>query len=164
MLLDEDYTARLTDFGFASLAGNISEALIYLQRSTATPGALRWRAPEQVDPEETFSRTTKTDIYSFGCVALQESPIGHESGVCSYDFAGVVRKRTMVGNTGRCSSPLTLGEGPQTRPARVSNHGRLALEFNSKLLVTSGGAQFCRGDNTHHSTVLELLPAVPSPL
>ncbi|KAF8549953.1 kinase-like protein, partial [Imleria badia] len=71
VLLDVNYTARLADFGYASLVGNIPEALTYLQRSTARPGALRWIAPEQVDPEETFIRTTKSDIYSFGCVALQ---------------------------------------------------------------------------------------------
>jgi serine/threonine protein kinase len=71
VLLDADYTARLADFGYASLVGNIPEALAYLQRSTARPGALRWIAPEQVDLEKTFNRTTNTDIYSFGCVALQ---------------------------------------------------------------------------------------------
>jgi serine/threonine protein kinase len=73
VLLDVNHTARLADFGYSSLVGNIPEALAYLQRSTARPGALRWIAPEQVDPEETFNRTTKTDIYSFGCVALQGS-------------------------------------------------------------------------------------------
>ena len=61
---------RLGDFGYASLVGNIPEALTYLQISTARPGALRWIAPEQVH-EETFNRTTKTDIYTFGCAALQ---------------------------------------------------------------------------------------------
>ncbi|KAI9460812.1 kinase-like domain-containing protein [Boletus coccyginus] len=71
VLLDANYTARLGDFGYASLVGNIPEALSYLQRSTARSGALRWIAPEQVDSEETFNRTTKMDIYSFGCVALQ---------------------------------------------------------------------------------------------
>ncbi|KAF8547287.1 kinase-like protein [Imleria badia] len=71
VLLDADYTARLADFGYASLVGNIPEALSYLQRSTTRPGALRWIAPEQVDPEEVFTRTTKSDIYSFGCVVLQ---------------------------------------------------------------------------------------------
>ena len=71
VLLDEDYIARLSDFGYASLVGNIPEALTYLQRSTARPGALRWIAPEQIESEETFSRTIKSDIYSFGCVALQ---------------------------------------------------------------------------------------------
>ena len=79
MLVDADYTARLGDFGYASLVGNIPEALTYLQRSTARPGALRWIAPEQVDPEETFNRTTKTDIYSFGCVALQGSSFHSDS-------------------------------------------------------------------------------------
>ncbi|KAI9572198.1 kinase-like domain-containing protein [Boletus coccyginus] len=71
VLLDTDYTARLGDFGYASLVGNIPEALTYLCRSTARPGALRWIAPEQIDFENTFSRTTKSDIYSFGCVGLQ---------------------------------------------------------------------------------------------
>ncbi|KAF8120857.1 kinase-like domain-containing protein, partial [Boletus edulis] len=53
------------------MVGNIPEALAYLQRSTARPGALRWSAPEQILSEETVNRTTKSDIYSFGCVALQ---------------------------------------------------------------------------------------------
>ena len=80
VLLDGDYSARLADFGYASLVGNIPEALGYLQRSTARPGALRWIAPEQVDPEDTFNRTTKTDIYSFGCVALQASLLDSDAG------------------------------------------------------------------------------------
>ena len=74
VLLDTDYAACLGDFGYASLVGNIPEGLTYLQRSTARPGALRWIAPEQVD-EETFNRTTKSDIYSFGCVTLQGSSL-----------------------------------------------------------------------------------------
>ena len=64
---------RLADFGYASLVGTIPDALSYLQRSTVRPGALRWIAPEQVQSEESSGRTTKSDIYSFGCIALQES-------------------------------------------------------------------------------------------
>ena len=79
MLVDADYTARLADFGYASLVGEVPEALTYLQRSTTRPGALRWIAPEQVDPEETFKRTTKSDIYSFGCVALQGSSLDSDA-------------------------------------------------------------------------------------
>ncbi|KAG9312360.1 kinase-like domain-containing protein [Chiua virens] len=71
VLLDTDYTARLTDFGYASLVGKIPEALEHLQRSTRRAGALRWTAPEQIDADQTSSRTTKSDVYSFGCVALQ---------------------------------------------------------------------------------------------
>ena len=79
MLIDGDYTARLADFGYASLVGGVPEALAYLQRSTARPGALRWIAPEQVDPEETVNWTTKSDVYSFGCVALQGSSLGSDA-------------------------------------------------------------------------------------
>ena len=71
VLLDRDYTARLVDFGLASLMGNIPEALAYLQMSTARLGALHWIAPEQIDPEVSGTQTTKSDVYSFGCVALQ---------------------------------------------------------------------------------------------
>ncbi|KAG9312363.1 kinase-like domain-containing protein [Chiua virens] len=71
VLLDADYTARLSDFGFASLMGNIPEGLAYLQWSTVRPGAIRWTAPEQIDSEENPNVTTKSDIYSFGCLALQ---------------------------------------------------------------------------------------------
>ncbi|KAF8554915.1 hypothetical protein OG21DRAFT_1411649, partial [Imleria badia] len=76
VLLDADYTARLADFGYASLVGNIPEALTYLRRSTIRPGALRWTAPKQIALEDTFNlnRTTKSNIYSFGCVALQGGP------------------------------------------------------------------------------------------
>lgn len=83
MLLDANYTARLADFGYASLIGNIPEALAYLQRSTIRPGALRWTAPEQIDSEKMSALTTKSDIYSFGCLALQGSANGHEGSVCS---------------------------------------------------------------------------------
>ncbi|KAI9573298.1 kinase-like domain-containing protein [Boletus coccyginus] len=71
ILLDADNTARLTDFGYASLVGDILEALTYLQTSTTQPGALRWAAPEHVLPGMTLDRTTKSDIYSFGCISLQ---------------------------------------------------------------------------------------------
>ncbi|KAI9573295.1 kinase-like domain-containing protein [Boletus coccyginus] len=73
ILLDASNTARLTDFGYASLVGDIPEALTYLQMSTTQPGAMRWAAPEQILPGMTLDRTTKSDIYSFGCISLQES-------------------------------------------------------------------------------------------
>ena len=79
MLVDADYHVRLGDFGYTSLVGNIPEALTYLQRSTTRPGALRWIALEQVDPEEMFNWTTKSDIYLFGCVALQGSSFDSDS-------------------------------------------------------------------------------------
>ncbi|KAG9312311.1 kinase-like domain-containing protein [Chiua virens] len=71
VLIDADYTARLTDFGFTSIVEKIPEAVTYLQVSTARPGVLRFIAPEQVQSEKTFNRKTESDIFSYGCVALQ---------------------------------------------------------------------------------------------
>ncbi|KAI9464892.1 kinase-like domain-containing protein [Boletus coccyginus] len=72
VLLDDKYTARLVDFGYASMVGEIPEALFYLKRSTRRPGALRWNAPEQVwSKSGEVQRTTESDVYSFGCIALQ---------------------------------------------------------------------------------------------
>ncbi|KAF8123213.1 kinase-like domain-containing protein, partial [Boletus edulis] len=77
VLLDDDFTARLVDFGYPSMVAGLPEALIYLRRSTCRPGALRWNAPEQVSSNSKSVRwTTETDVYSFGCIALQASLLG----------------------------------------------------------------------------------------
>ncbi|KAF9237137.1 kinase-like domain-containing protein [Melanogaster broomeanus] len=90
VLLDENFNARLADFGYASLLGEVPEALIYLQMSTMRPGAVRWAAPEQIipqDTEETVQPTTKSDIYSFGNVfsgKLPWSEVGRDTAVSIY--------------------------------------------------------------------------------
>ena len=75
MLLDGDYTARLVDFGYASMMGGIPGAFDYLKRLTNRPGALRWTAPEHFQLDTQGNRTTESDIYSFGCIALQASSL-----------------------------------------------------------------------------------------
>ena len=65
MLLDNNFTPRLIDFGLASVAGNIPEGLAYLQTIGTGPGAIRWAAPEHFLVENT-ERTIKSDIYSLG--------------------------------------------------------------------------------------------------
>ena len=72
VLLDANYTACLADFGHASLVGSIPAGLDYLARSTARAGAMRWSAPEQIDGT-LVKTTTQSDVYSFGCIALQAS-------------------------------------------------------------------------------------------
>ncbi|KAF8557521.1 kinase-like protein, partial [Imleria badia] len=72
VLLDHNYIARLTDFGYASMIGDLPEASVYLQMTTMKPGTLRWAAPEHflVDEEQTMQPTTQSDIYSFGNLGL----------------------------------------------------------------------------------------------
>ena len=75
MLLDDNYTARLTDFGYASIIGVIPGAFDYLKEFTNRPGALRYAAPEHFQSELQEIRRTASDIYSFGCIALQASSL-----------------------------------------------------------------------------------------
>ncbi|KIJ63536.1 hypothetical protein HYDPIDRAFT_29333 [Hydnomerulius pinastri MD-312] len=54
VLIDEDYNARLTDFGLASViaGGEMEEDLAYLQMSIQRAGAVRYAAPELVSFSE----------------------------------------------------------------------------------------------------------------
>ncbi|KAH7890560.1 kinase-like domain-containing protein, partial [Phlebopus sp. FC_14] len=70
ILIDEHSRARLVDFGFASVIGDLPDGLEYLQRSTQRPGTTRWAAPERFKVDD-FRPTTKSDIYSLGCIMLQ---------------------------------------------------------------------------------------------
>ena len=82
--------------------GDIPEALAYLQMSTERAGAMRWIAPEQIDPEASGTRTTKTDVYSFGCVALHVGQGHTTAGQVRFDFlAGIVWQTTVVGSPAR---------------------------------------------------------------
>ena len=71
MLLDRNYNACLTDFGCASLVGELQEGLTYLKMTTVRPGTLRWAAPEHFPlEEEEIKHSIQSDIYSFGNMAL----------------------------------------------------------------------------------------------
>jgi len=109
-------------------------------------------APEQVVPEETFNPTTQTDIYSFGCVALQGCSFmdSDTRPLLIHIIAGFVWQTAMVGSPGRFGRRVALVAGMQAGPTKVSNVECLTLEFDSRLLVSNGGTPCCGGDNTHH--------------
>lgn len=75
ILIDEDDTVRLTDFGMALIA----DATAYNYASIHGGGATRWQAPELIDPEEfgfTTSRPTyASDVYSFACICTEVGQI-----------------------------------------------------------------------------------------
>ena len=85
VLLDHNYNARLTDFGYASMIGELPEASVYLQMTTMRPGTLRWAAPEHflADAEQTIRPTTQSDIYSFGNLALLAGAVSCTSYIFS---------------------------------------------------------------------------------
>ncbi|KAG1726248.1 kinase-like domain-containing protein [Suillus paluster] len=72
VLVGSNNTAYLADFG---LSGTLTKSpgMTYLAKMSCRPGALRWAAPEllSVDESAASAPTTRSDIYSFGCIMLQ---------------------------------------------------------------------------------------------
>ncbi|KAF8123364.1 kinase-like domain-containing protein, partial [Boletus edulis] len=77
VLLDDNYIACLTDFGYASMIGDMPEASLYLQMSTMKPGTLRFAAPDPflADEGEKAQPTIQSDMYSFGNLGLLASVV-----------------------------------------------------------------------------------------
>jgi serine/threonine protein kinase len=68
VLLNNEQRAVLMDFGLSSML--LGQGYTYLQRSQAQPGAIRYTAPELLDPDAFVPPDTRSDVYSFGCLAL----------------------------------------------------------------------------------------------
>ncbi|THH26977.1 hypothetical protein EUX98_g7210 [Antrodiella citrinella] len=70
ILIDEEWKVRLADFGLAIVAEPTTGSY-----RTSSNGAIRWLAPELLDPEEyklTSARPTYAgDVYAFACVCLE---------------------------------------------------------------------------------------------
>ncbi|KAJ7145894.1 kinase-like domain-containing protein [Mycena epipterygia] len=69
ILINEDWSACLTDFGL-SVFSNASSSM----RTSTRAGSLYWMAPELIDPDRfgfKFARTPASDVYAFGCVCIE---------------------------------------------------------------------------------------------
>jgi serine/threonine protein kinase len=70
VLLDDEWHARLADFGLTAFA----EATMPSQ-STSRRGSIRWMAPELHRPQsvglDVFKRTPATDVYAFACICVE---------------------------------------------------------------------------------------------
>ncbi|OAX31799.1 kinase-like protein [Rhizopogon vinicolor AM-OR11-026] len=76
VLLNDERSAVLTDFGLSSML--VDQGHSYLQRSCAQPGAIRYTAPELLNPNSrSIQPDTRSDVYSFGCLTFQVLS-GHE--------------------------------------------------------------------------------------
>jgi serine/threonine protein kinase len=67
ILLDQDYTPKLADFGLSKILDGKDEDVIQLA-STSTPGTFGYIAPEIHKKKKT---STKSDLYSFGVLLIQ---------------------------------------------------------------------------------------------
>jgi serine/threonine protein kinase len=92
VLIDETFTARLADFGYASVVGEVEENMSYLQTSKQRPGEWKWTAPERLF--EDSEPTPRSDIYSFGNIVHQAS---HSLRIqfSSEPFAGLIWRAAM---------------------------------------------------------------------
>ncbi|KAJ6624641.1 kinase-like domain-containing protein [Mycena sp. CBHHK59/15] len=75
ILITDNGTACLADFGLASAISDSTGSTGALKSSSSHPGSLRWFAPELIFPTqfgfEKFARSYATDIYAYGCVCLE---------------------------------------------------------------------------------------------
>ncbi|KAJ7782500.1 kinase-like domain-containing protein, partial [Mycena maculata] len=68
ILINEDWSACLADFGLAEFSDDTMDS------SPNHAGNLLWMAPELIDPERfglEFARTPASDVYAFGCVCIE---------------------------------------------------------------------------------------------
>ncbi|KAF8133181.1 kinase-like domain-containing protein [Boletus edulis] len=117
VLLDRNYVARLTDFGYASMIGDIPEVSLYLQMSTMKTGTIRFTAPDLflADEEQKMQPTTQSDIYSFGCLGLLASVLSGKR-----PWSECSNEKTVIGRLSHGKKP----KRPLSRPIE-NNHWEL---------------------------------------
>jgi len=69
VLITDDGTAVLSDFGLSQVIGDILDRPVGLTPSNL-PGPIRWQAPELLE-DESCQPGLKTDVWGFGCTAYE---------------------------------------------------------------------------------------------
>jgi serine/threonine protein kinase len=73
ILVDRGCYAKLADFGLSLIVAGTSIT------ATTGNGSHRWSAPELIQNSDGY-RTRETDVYAFGCAALEVSLLLYLSG------------------------------------------------------------------------------------
>lgn len=74
ILIHDDGSACLCDFGLSRVLEE-SAVTHTITFTTAAAGTLRWTAPELLGFDASTRKSVQTDVYAFGCVALEVSLI-----------------------------------------------------------------------------------------
>lgn len=69
VLVTDDGTAVLSDFGLSQVIGDILDRPVGLTPSNF-PGPTRWQAPELLE-DESCQPGLRTDVWGFGCTAYE---------------------------------------------------------------------------------------------
>ncbi|KAJ7107522.1 kinase-like domain-containing protein, partial [Mycena epipterygia] len=75
ILILDDNSACLSDFGLATTISDAESTTAVLTSSANQGGSVRWFSPELIEPTafgcERFMRTPASDVYAYGCVCLE---------------------------------------------------------------------------------------------
>ncbi|KAJ8759017.1 hypothetical protein K2173_003255 [Erythroxylum novogranatense] len=127
ILLDEDFTAKIADFGLARL---FPEDKTHI--STAIAGTLGYMAPEYVIRGKL---SEKADVYSFGVMVI-EVISGKRSNAFSRSSCSIIQKVWSLFGTGRlCEAvdPVLEGNFPEEEVPRLFQIGLLCTQASADL-------------------------------
>ncbi|KAJ7082143.1 kinase-like domain-containing protein, partial [Mycena epipterygia] len=109
ILISDDNSACLSDFGLATSVSDAESTTAMLTSSSNHGGSVRWFAPELISPAvfgcERFLRTPASDIYAYACVCMELYSGGPPFSDVKPDVAAMLR--------------VLQGDRPQ-RPAQMS--------------------------------------------
>ncbi|KAE9393764.1 kinase-like protein [Gymnopus androsaceus JB14] len=71
ILVNDELKCCLADFGLSVVAAESEAWTISSSTANGIRGAVRWLAPEYLDPEESVQSQTSRDVYAFGCTIVE---------------------------------------------------------------------------------------------
>ncbi|KAH6815582.1 cysteine-rich RLK protein 3 [Perilla frutescens var. frutescens] len=127
VLLEEDLTAKIADFGLARLFPQDKTHI-----STAVAGTLGYMAPEYIVRGKL---TEKADVYSFG-VLVMEVATGTRNNALSHNSHSILHKVWNLyrsGNVVEAVDPSIKGKFPEEGASRLLQIGLICVQANPEL-------------------------------